>query len=74
MDISYEILSSLIPMVQSIFPHDTVKFTKLGSSIRIDFKNIKIGSNQKNGSSAIEQNPFKKNFTFLFRDSSETND
>ena len=67
MDLSYEIVSSVIPFLSSILPSDTIKLVKQGTSIRIDFKNIKL-SGKAPEESAVEDNPFKKNFSTILRE------
>lgn len=69
MDVSYEIVSSVIPFLSNLLPSDTLKLTKVGTCIRLDFKNIKIASKNVENS-AINDNPYKKNFSIILRDGS----
>lgn len=42
LDLSWEIVSSVIPFVSNILPYDTLKIIKYENSFRVDFKNIKL--------------------------------
>ncbi len=70
MDVSYEIVSSVIPFLSNLLPNDTIKLTKQGVCIRLDFKNIKLSS-KKVEDSAINENPYRKNFSIILRDGSD---
>ncbi|CDW81863.1 UNKNOWN [Stylonychia lemnae] len=65
-DLSWEIVSSVIPLIQNVLPHDTMKFIKIGKEFRVDFKNIKLW--HKPEYSMVSQNPLKQNFSLIFRD------
>lgn len=67
LDIKWSVHSSVVPLVQTMLPHDSIRIIKHKDCIRVDFSALHRSVGEDQISREQNQNPFGHDFSLIIR-------